>query len=115
MGTVTDIGRVRRHRPQHRHLIGAPRPGTEDFRLWTEWIGRCLTEQVTDGVETHLTGFAELARAEGIEPGIVADHDVSQLARARAFFKVAMLLDDETSPPERPGPRLPERPGPTAA
>ena len=94
-GTVTDIGRPLRHRRHPRRLIGAPRPGTEDFRLWTEWIGRRLTEQVTDGVDAHLTGFAELARAEGIEPGIVADHDVPQLARARAFFKVAMQLDDE--------------------
>jgi hypothetical protein len=102
MGTVIDLGGARRHRPPRR-LIGAPRPGTEDFRLWVEWIGRRLTERDLSGLDAVLEGFAELARDAGVEPGAVADDQAPHLARARAFFKVAMLLAD------------PERPGPTAA
>jgi hypothetical protein len=95
MGTVIELEGVRRNRAPRRRLIGAPRPGTEDFRLWMEWIGRRLTEPDQQGLDAHLSGFARVANDAGVEPGIIADEDVPQLARARAFFKVAMLLDDD--------------------
>jgi hypothetical protein len=95
-------GADRPHRPRRRHLIGVPAAGSEDFRLWTEWIGTCLATTGTADVDAHLADFASTALELGVEPAhahVVADPTSSELARARAFFKVAMHFDDE-----QPGP-----------
>jgi hypothetical protein len=96
-------GDGRRHHPRRRRLIGVPVVGSEDFRLWTEWIGSCLATTGTASVDAHLAAFASAALELGVEPmhaHVVADPTSSELARARAFFKVAMRFDDE--PPEPP-------------
>ena len=93
-------GRHRHHR--RRRLIGVPTAGTEDFRLWTEWIGRCLATTGTAGVDAHLADFASTALELGVDPlhaHVVADPTSSELARARAFFTLAMRLDDEHPDP----------------
>jgi hypothetical protein len=82
-------------------LIGVPEPGTEDFRLWSEWIGRRLAESGPSGIEDHLAAFAGAALELGVAPvhaHVVADRDMPQLARARAFFKVAMSLNEDPGP-----------------
>jgi len=92
----------RRHHPRRRRLIGVPAAGSEDFRLWTEWIGRCLATTGTASVDAHLADFASAALELGVAPAhahVVADPTSSELARARAFFKVAMRFEDE-----QPGP-----------
>ena len=95
-------GAERRHHPRRRRLIGVPAAGSEDFRLWIEWIGSCLAASGTAGVDAHLADFASTALELGVEPAhasIVADPTSSELARARAFFKVAMRFDDEQPEP----------------
>jgi hypothetical protein len=92
----------RRHHHPRRRLIGVPAAGTEDFRLWTEWIGRCLATTGTADVDAHLADFARAALELGVEPmhaHVVADPTSSELARARAFFKVAMRFEDEHPDP----------------
>jgi hypothetical protein len=82
-------------------LIGVPAAGSEDFRLWSEWIGRRLAESGPAGIEAHLAAFAGVALDLGVEPvhaHVVADRDMPQLARARAFFKVATSLNDDPGP-----------------
>jgi hypothetical protein len=79
-------------------LIGVPQPGTEDFRLWSEWIGRRLADTGPSGIEAHLAAFARAALDLGVEPvnaHVVADRDMPQLCRARAFFRVVTALDDD--------------------
>jgi hypothetical protein len=79
-------------------LIGVPQPGTEDFRLWSEWIGRRLADTGSSGIEAHLAAFARAALDLGVEPvnaHVVADRDMPQLCRARAFFRVATALNDD--------------------
>ncbi len=95
-------GADRRHRPRRRRLIGVPAAGSEDFRLWTEWIGSCLATAGTASVDAHLVDFASTALELGVEPTharVVGDPTSSELARARAFFKVAMRFDDEQPEP----------------
>ncbi len=80
-----------------------PAAGSEDFRLWTEWIGSCLAADGHGPASTpHLADFASTALELGVEPmhaHVVADPTSSELARARAFFKVAMRFDDEQPEP----------------
>jgi hypothetical protein len=86
--------------PPH-HLIGVPVAGTDDFRQWSEWIGRRLAESGPSGIEPHLAAFARVALDLGVErvhAHVVADRDMPQLARARAFFKVAMALNEDPDP-----------------
>jgi hypothetical protein len=106
--TLTGWSRTRpdgaegQHHPRRRRLIGVPAAGSEDFRLWTEWIGSCLASGGTASVDAHLADFASAAIELGIEPAhahVVADPTSSELARARAFFKVAMRFDDEQPEP----------------
>src|SRR4051812_18483332 len=82
-------------------LIGVPRAGTDDFRLWSEWIGRRLAESGPSGIEDHLAAFAGAAHELGVEPvhaHVVADRGMPQPARARAFSKVATSLNDDPGP-----------------
>ena len=82
-------------------LIGVPAVGTEDFHLWTEWIGRCLAEGGTEAVDAHLAGFAASALDLGVEPHqarLVADHTTPDVTRARAFFTVLSRLEDDPGP-----------------
>jgi hypothetical protein len=82
-------------------LIGVPAAGTDDFRQWSEWIGRRLAESGPSGIESHLAAFARVALDLGVElvhAHVVADRDIHHLARARAFFKVAMALTEDADP-----------------
>jgi hypothetical protein len=82
-------------------LIGVPAAGTDDFRQWSEWIGRRLAESGPSGIEPHLAAFAHVALDLGVErvhAHVVADRDMHPLARARAFFKVAMALNEDPDP-----------------
>ena len=69
-------GGDRRHHPRRRRLIGVPAAGSEDFRLWTEWLGRCLAATGAAGIDAHLADFASTALELGVEPmhaHVVAD------------------------------------------
>jgi hypothetical protein len=82
----------------HNRLIGIPAVGTEDFRLWTEWIGRGLAEAGAAAVDAHLAGFAATALDLGVEPvqaHLVADRSTPEVTRARAFFTVLSRLDED--------------------
>lgn len=83
--------------PATADLIGAPETGTEDFRLWSEWVGHRLAEDGPTSVEPHLSQFAATALAHAVEPvyaRLLADRTKPEIVRARAFFKVAMALDE---------------------
>ena len=90
----------RADRRSTRQLIGAPDVGTEDFRLWSEWLGQHLAERGAADVEPHLSRFAATALDRGTEPEyarLVADRTQPEIVRARAFFKVATALGDAES------------------
>jgi hypothetical protein len=85
----------------HDRLIGVPAVGSEDFHLWTEWIGRCLAERGTASVDAHLAGFAASVLDLGVEPlqaRLVADRSTPEVARARAFYAVLSGLEDDPGP-----------------
>ena len=78
-------------------MIGAPEVGTVDFRLWAEWLGQRLADGGPSAIEAHLARFAAVA----IDLGVARDHarlmtDARQpdIVRARAFFRVAMALEE---------------------
>ena len=80
-----------------RALIGAPEAGTLDFRLWSEWLGYRLAEDGPGGLEPHLAQFAATALDRAVEPiyaRLVADRTTPDIVRARAFFKVAMAMNE---------------------
>ena len=88
---------VRRPRPAAvEQLVGAPAVGTEDFRLWSVWLGHRLADAGPAAVEAHLARYAAIAIERNIEPdsaAVLADTSKLGVLRCRAFFKVAMALD----------------------
>lgn len=84
------------------HLIGAPEVGSEEFRHWNDWLGHRLAEDGPTPIEPHLAQLAALALDRDAEPTfarILADRTKPEIVRSRAFFKVAMALDDPEPAP----------------
>jgi hypothetical protein len=78
-------------------LIGAPEVGSEEFRHWNDWLGHRLAEDGPAPIEPHLAQLAALALDRGAEPvfaRILADRTKPEIVRSRAFFKVAVALDE---------------------
>ena len=79
------------------HLIGAPEVGSAEFRHWNDWLGHRLAEDGPAPIEPHLAQLAALALDRGAEPvfaAILADRTKPEIVRSRAFFKVAVALDE---------------------
>jgi len=80
-----------------RRLIGVPAAGSDEFRLWIDWIGHELGTRRAPTLDAHLGAFADTAMALGIAPisaRVVGDPGAPGVTRARAFFEVAAALDD---------------------
>ena len=77
--------------------IGTPEAGSAAFRRWSEWLGRRLADEGPAAVEPHLAVFAATALGRRAVPDVarvLADRTRPGIVRARAFFVVAMALDD---------------------
>ena len=75
-----------------------PEHGTDGFRVWSLWLGHRLADDGATPLEDHLALFAKIAADLGIETeaaAVVADRGRGDVERSRAFFKVAMALDDD--------------------
>jgi hypothetical protein len=83
-----------------------PAHGTDEFSVWTLWLGHRLADEGAAPLDAHLARFAALATELGIEvetAAIVADTTRDDVTRSRAFFRVAMALDDfEPGPDDGP-------------
>ncbi|MET0325471.1 MAG: hypothetical protein ABW122_04735 [Ilumatobacteraceae bacterium] len=71
--------------------------GTEAFRVWTLWLGHRLAADGLADLEDHLVQVAAMSVALGVEPSaarLLADAGQPEIVRARAFFTVAVALDE---------------------
>lgn len=88
---------VRTAGPPWRMVTDVPEHGTDGFRVWSLWLGHRLADDGAAPLEEHLVRFAAIATELGVEPdaaAVVADTRRDDVQRSRAFFKVAMALDD---------------------
>jgi len=84
-----------------------PAHGTDGFRVWSLWLGHRLADDGAEPLAEHLARFAAIATELGVEveaAAVVADSGRDDVTRSRAFFKVAMALDDfePTAPDDGP-------------
>jgi hypothetical protein len=98
---------VRAPRASWRRPSEVPAPGTDGFRVWSLWLGHRLADDGAGSLEDHLARFAAIATEHGVEveaAAVVADRGRDDVTRSRAFFKVAMALDDlePTAPDDGP-------------
>jgi hypothetical protein len=74
-----------------------PAHGSDGFRVWSLWLGHRLADDGAAPLEAHLARFAAIAIELGVEveaAAVVADTARDDVTRSRAYFKVAMALDE---------------------
>jgi hypothetical protein len=78
-------------------LVDAPVVGSEEFRLWSEELGHRLAADGPAPIEPQLARLAALALELELEPRsarVLADRTRPEIVRSRAFFEVAIALDE---------------------